>query len=91
MTSAITRNKIDGAALLELSDDHLSEIAPLIGDRIKLKRAIREAMLLSSSSSVLYIANYKSRYIYSYLHKLYMHISSGGGSCSPEGGLTDRV
>ena len=39
-------------ALLELSDDHLSELAPLIGDRIKLKRAIREAILLSSSSSV---------------------------------------
>ena len=61
--SAITKNKIDGLALMELNEDHLSEIAPLIGDRIKLKRAIREAMLLSSSS------------LASYPHSIYIHVA----------------
>jgi len=38
--SAIANNKIDGEIFLEIDEESLREIAPLIGDRAKLKKII---------------------------------------------------
>ena len=38
--SAIADNKIDGEIFLEIDEESLREIAPLIGDRAKLKKII---------------------------------------------------
>lgn len=40
--SAIAENKIDGETFLEIDEDSLREIAPLIGDRAKLKKIISQ-------------------------------------------------
>ncbi len=37
----IAAQKIDGEVLLEMSDGDLLEIAPRLGDRLKLKKAAR--------------------------------------------------
>lgn len=34
---------IDGAAFLEMNDEHLKEVAPRIGDRIALKKLLSES------------------------------------------------
>ena len=36
-------HKIDGSVFLELNDEYLREIAPRLGDRLKLKRIIAKA------------------------------------------------
>ena len=36
----INRHKIDGQTFLQLNDDYLKEIAPLLADRIKIKKVI---------------------------------------------------
>lgn len=36
-------HKIDGSVFLELNDEYLREIAPRLGDRLKLKRIIVKA------------------------------------------------
>lgn len=41
---AITTQKIDGEVFLEMDDECLHEIAPLGGDRLKLKKAIRQSL-----------------------------------------------
>lgn len=47
----ITAHKIDGEVLLEMNDEYLLEIAPLLGDRLKLKKAIIKARGLVHSVS----------------------------------------
>lgn len=42
----IKDQKIDGEVLLEMSDNDLLEIAPLLGDRLKLKKAMAKARSL---------------------------------------------
>ena len=37
-------HKIDGSVFLELNDEYLREIAPRLGDRLKLKRIITRAL-----------------------------------------------
>ncbi len=39
--SNIITQKIDGEILSELSDSEMREIAPLLGDRLKIKRVIK--------------------------------------------------
>lgn len=39
--SNIVRQKIDGEILAELSESDMREIAPLLGDRLKIKRVIQ--------------------------------------------------
>ena len=41
----IVAEKIDGEVLLEMDDDSLREVAPLVGDRLKIKKAISKAYL----------------------------------------------
>ena len=36
-------HKIDGAAFLQLNEEYLREVAPLLGDRIKLKSVVSNA------------------------------------------------
>ena len=38
---ALIKEKIDGEAFFELDEDCLKEITPCLGDRLKLKKAIR--------------------------------------------------
>ena len=40
----ILEHKIDGEVFLSLNDEHLREIAPLLGDRLKMKRVISETI-----------------------------------------------
>ena len=40
----VQEHKIDGGAFVELEDKSLKEIAPLLGDRLKLKRIIKAAL-----------------------------------------------
>ena len=47
----IIAHKIDGEVFLEIDDEYLREIAPLVGDRIKMKRAIRTAVNLTTRVS----------------------------------------
>lgn len=41
--TTIVTQKIDGEILLELSDSDMREIAPLLGDRLKIKRIIQRS------------------------------------------------
>ena len=45
----IHEHKIDGEVFLELTDKYLREIAPLLGDRLKMKRAIATALARTST------------------------------------------
>ena len=47
-------HKIDGEVFLELNDEYLREIAPLLGDRLKLKKIINKALAESLVSHFLY-------------------------------------
>ena len=47
-------HKIDGEVFLELNDEYLREIAPLLGDRLKLNKIINEALAESLVSNFLY-------------------------------------
>lgn len=47
----VIAHKIDCEVFLEIDDEYLREIAPLVGDRIKIKRAIRTAVNLTSHVS----------------------------------------
>ena len=40
--TAIVSHKIDGEVFLQLNEEYLREIAPFLGDRIKLKRIISD-------------------------------------------------
>ena len=44
-------HKIDGEVFLEIDDEYLREIAPLVRDRVKMKRAIRTAVNLTTRVS----------------------------------------
>jgi len=50
---AIEDHKIDGGVFMELTEEYLREIAPLLGDRLKIKRAIRLALSMNSPVSFL--------------------------------------
>ena len=43
-------HRIDGSVFLELNDEYLREIAPKVGDRLRLKRIITKALNSSSVS-----------------------------------------
>lgn len=47
---SLSTQKIDGEVFLELDDEYLREIAPLVGDRLKLKKAIKTATSIVSKS-----------------------------------------
>lgn len=46
--------KIDGEVFLEITDELLRDLAPRLGDRVKLKRAIKAAKSKSLIPSVSY-------------------------------------
>lgn len=46
--SNIITQKIDGEILSELSDSDMREIAPLLGDRLKIKKVIRKLTTIVS-------------------------------------------
>ena len=48
----ILEHKIDGEVFLSLNDEYLREIAPLLGDRLKLKRAVNSALISCSTVSI---------------------------------------
>ena len=48
---ALKLHEIDGGVLLELTDEHLHELAPLLGDRIKIKKLIHSALSTISQVS----------------------------------------
>ena len=53
---AILDHKIDGEIFVSLTDDHLREIAPLLGDRLKIKRLLtKTAAGLSNVSTFKHI------------------------------------
>ena len=52
---SIVEHKIDGEVFLELNDEYLREITPLLGDRLKLKKIINKALAESLVSHFLYI------------------------------------
>ena len=43
----VKEHKIDGEVFVALNDEYLREIAPLLGDRLKIKRAIATALAVS--------------------------------------------
>ena len=53
---AILDHKIDGEIFVSLTDDHLREIAPLLGDRLKIKRLLtKTAAGLSNVSTLSFV------------------------------------
>ena len=42
----IRQHKIDGSMFVSLSDEELKELAPLLGDRLCLKRLISEVIII---------------------------------------------
>jgi Mg/Co/Ni transporter MgtE len=46
----IIDHKIDGEVFLEMNDEHLREVVPLLGDRLKIKRVIETAKSSTKSS-----------------------------------------
>ena len=57
-------HKIDGEVFLELNDEYLREIAPLLGDRLKLKKIINKALAESLVSHFLYYSRVISILVY---------------------------
>ena len=53
-------HKIDGEVFLQLNDEYLREIAPLVGDRLKLKKIINKALAESLVSHFLYVVLHQS-------------------------------
>ena len=49
---SIIEHKIDGEVFLSLTDDNLREIAPLLGDRLKIKRVISTLVAEHSTKTV---------------------------------------
>lgn len=49
----MTQHKIDGEVFLPLNEEYLREIAPLLGDRLKIKR-ILNSLLVSNVSYCMY-------------------------------------
>ena len=47
----IVEHKIDGEVFLALNEEYLREVAPLLGDRLKVKRAISTALSKTCSVS----------------------------------------
>lgn len=47
----LEEHKVDGEVFLGLNDEYLREVAPLLGDRLKIKRVIRFTLEKSSSVS----------------------------------------
>lgn len=45
----IKEHEIDGSVFLELNDEYLREIAPRLGDHLKLKRIITRTKALNAS------------------------------------------
>ena len=46
----IIEHKIDGETFLVLNDEYLREIAPLLGDRLKIKKVIMKLLETDASS-----------------------------------------
>ena len=57
--------KIDGEAFLELTEEYLREVAPILGDRIKLKKIISGVQLNSSAVGSSNLLPGKSIYVHS--------------------------
>ncbi len=49
---SMRRHKIDGVTFLQLNEEYLRELAPLLGDRMKLKRIITAGFEAISSQTV---------------------------------------
>ena len=58
----IKKHKIDGSLFVQLSDEYLREIAPLLGDRLQLKNIITRVLdtpdVIMDVSGVLVMCNY---------------------------------
>ena len=50
-------HKVDGKVFLAIDDEYLREIAPFVGDRVKVMKAIGIAQSLSSLVNILYLHN----------------------------------
>ena len=57
-------HKIDGEVFLQLNDENLREIAPLLGDRLKLKKIINKALAESFVSHFMYYSRVISILVY---------------------------
>ena len=42
--SNLRQHKVDGKIFVQLNEEYLREVAPLLGDRLKLKKGISEAL-----------------------------------------------
>lgn len=40
------RHKIDSSVFIQLTDEYLRELAPLLGDRLKIKRAVSQCLII---------------------------------------------
>ena len=49
----IVEHKIDGEVFLSLNDEYLREIAPLLGDRLKIKRVLTATFAKVSTVSLM--------------------------------------
>ena len=49
----IVEHKIDGEVFLSLNDEYLREVAPLLGDRLKIRRVLNSLLLRCSTVSQL--------------------------------------
>ena len=67
----ILEHKIDGEVFLSLNDENLREIAPLLGDRLKIKRVISETVVkLNTVSCLLIPITCSMLKVYIFLHSL---------------------
>ena len=49
----VLEHKIDGGVFIELNDEYLREIAPLLGDRLKMRRAINKVLVDPNVSHII--------------------------------------
>ena len=95
---ALKEHRIDGRVLLELTDEYLRELAPLLGDRIKIKRVIRFALSTKSPVSfflqlffttLIFSFQVKYRYFLSYTTLVHMQAISDATSAQPNSWHSD--
>jgi hypothetical protein len=51
----IAEHKIDGEIFMSLTEEYLREVAPLLGDRVRIKRILNSLLVTCSSVSILVI------------------------------------
>ena len=50
LVASFSRNRIDGATFIDLSEDDLKDLAPVIGDRVNIRKLLAKTREVNSTN-----------------------------------------